>query len=80
MSDKILTNLEITASEDCCEIWPKIAFVFGWFSYQDFPEIAAMPNVRAKDGNAYRVNFCPGCGKSIRMVNMTFERIWELTP
>lgn len=80
MPNEIITNLEITEDVDCCEHWKRIAHTFGWFSYTDYPEMAAMPHIRMEDGSATRINFCPVCGKNVRMVNMLKSRIEQGRP
>lgn len=75
--NKVLTNLEITEDTDCCPEWPKMVHAFGYFTYEDYPEMATMFHVRNSDGNAWRVNFCPACGKPARMRNMAVSRIGE---
>ncbi len=62
--------------EKCCESFDKIENELGWYSYDEDNEeettIYLMPYILShKDGNKYRVNFCPSCGKDIRNIKIT---------
>lgn len=62
---------EIT--EQCCEIWPKIADSFRWFVFADWPDLRCMPCINV-NGVDWRVNHCPSCGKEVRSVIMKAEK------
>lgn len=67
---------EIEPTEHCCDVWPKIMGVFAWFSFDDAPGLLTMPNVRTPEA-AWRVNFCPACGKQVRDAIVTHDALEE---
>lgn len=56
--------LEDTPSTpDCCDAWPVIRPQLTWFSFDEAPNLHAMPCV---PGTMLRVNKCPSCGADRR--------------
>lgn len=58
------TRPEVTVP--CCQVWIEIVPHLSWFTFTDWPDLAAMPHIRAFDGTAYRVNHCPSYGVARR--------------
>lgn len=54
--------------EYCCDIFQFMIPSFAWFKYDDDQEgtIYLMPCIETMDGEKYRVNHCPSCGKEVR--------------
>jgi len=54
----------------CCDPYKKMAQTFQWFSYdKDGMKIFCMPSIQV-DGNFWRVDFCPSCGKPTRSIEI----------
>lgn len=51
------------SSTDCCDAWPTIRPQLTWFSFDEAPNLHAMPCV---SGTMIRVNKCPSCGANRR--------------
>lgn len=41
----------------CCEVWIRLAPLFRWCVFGDWPHLRSMPSL-----DRWRVNFCPSCG------------------
>ena len=54
---------EYKFGKQCCEV---LDLVVLWFKTQDGDKI--LPHLIGTDGNKYRVNYCPSCGKNIRAI------------
>lgn len=67
--------MEIKEDADCCEVWPKIAPKFSWFTYVDNKDMATAPHIEV-GRQKFFVNFCPSCGKPARNRNMKADRIF----
>lgn len=66
----------IHSTPHCCKYWPKIAMSFWWMELEDDPDVKVMPHT-CTGTERIRVNFCPSCGKSRRMV-VNRESDWNL--
>jgi hypothetical protein len=64
-----MTNDPLQTTEDCCDVWPEIRDSFAWFQLQDAKGVYMMPCIEDIELDPrWRVNFCPSCGKTRRMV------------
>jgi hypothetical protein len=70
----------ITMKKPCCAILPKILKEFNWFSYTDEDTVEkrfVMPFIETSNGEKWRVNNCPSCGEDIRMINISYDDLYE---
>ena len=66
--------------DDCCDYWPKIRPLLGWFAI-DAPEetgTLVMPVIGEPVPGAPRVNFCPSCGSPVRDATWTLSKWWPM--
>lgn len=66
---------ELKPTPDCCEVWPKLLQRFQWCAPDEYPDLLMMPFLRI-DGVAWRINFCPSCGKEVRSCIVDKWRVW----
>ena len=59
-------------SKHCCDNWPKIRPLLGWFQLAPPDGQLVMPVIGSAVAGAPRVNFCPSCGAPVRNV------VWKL--
>lgn len=68
---------EIEPIEYCCEVFPKIIYLFKWFSFKNDDtdqRVFVMPCIGGTD---YRVNNCPSCGAVVRSIQLTEDQFFQ---
>jgi hypothetical protein len=66
----------IIESTPCCEAFVSLAQGLQWFQYTHQPDMLNMPHVRDDKGTAWRVNYCPSCGKYMRDINLSRTTVY----
>lgn len=64
----------------CCEVFPKILKEFNWFYYKDEKlneNIYVMPYIESREGDKWKVNYCPSCGANVMDTKITYDEIYN---
>lgn len=57
-----------------CAVFEDMAKRFSWMSYEaNGQRIACMPHIHGSNGERWRVNHCPSCGREVRSIEVPWE-------
>ncbi len=58
----------------CCAVFEDMVKMFSWMSYEhEGKKLACMPHIHGSNGERWRVNHCPSCGREVRSIELPWD-------
>jgi hypothetical protein len=58
----------------CCAVFEDMAKRFSWMGYEaNGQRLACMPHIYGSNGERWRVNYCPSCGREVRSIEVPLD-------